>query len=335
MKKNFLLTCVLLGQSFLAMAQNMDIYTIKGLDPKWSLEGTLQADTRNTNLPDKDTQRGQGRVRIGFTIDAGGVVEIVGIAATGVSFNNNWETFTTNNGQTDNAAIVFRNLYLRKVFGPTQVEAGALTPEATVGDAGLAPTGWVDGVRVITKTKLGNIKVVAGSLGDFKQPNLFKRNFHGNFIEIELERKVFDRLITKTAAQYYNDELYLQEQMSLDVTVLGNKVFKLFANALYDVERSKTTWEVGAEFDLLKNLVGKFEKRLEMKIYYSDVSEDIPLRSDMISAFHTFGPRATVQVGGKINKSGSFTWSARAGWGKTDRYDVILTYKMPFKLRHP
>lgn len=330
MKKELLLTSYLLAHSLLSFGQSV---LMEGVDPKWKLEGTIQADNRVTHLPDSDTTRSQGRVRIGFTIDAGGIVEIVGIAATGTTFNSTWETYYNTNGTTDDAKIVFRNLYLRKVFGKYTVEAGALTPEPTVGDAGNAPVGWMDGIRIIAQTKVGKFKVVAGSLGSFKQPDMFKRDFQGNFLEIEMERKVFDNLISRTAIEHYNQNTYAREQLQLDVTVLGDKVIKLFANALLSVNSGKATWEVGAEFDVLKTILGKFEKRLEMKVYYSDINENLPGRSDTISSFHTFGPRTTVALGGNVTKDGRLSWSTRASYGKTTRYDVVLTYKIPFKVK--
>lgn len=328
--KNTILATLLMALSVTSFGQST---LMEGVDPKWKLEGTIQADNRITHLPESDTTRSQGRVRIGFTIDAGGVVEIVGIAATGTNFNSTWETYYNNNGSTDEAQIVFRNLYLRKVFGKYTIEAGSLTPEPTVGDASNAPVGWMDGIRIITQTKIGKIKVVAGSLGSFTEPNMFDRKFQGNFLEIELERKIFDNLISRTALEHYNHDNYVRQQLQLDVTVLGDKIIKLFANALVSAKNAKATWEVGAEMDVLKTILGKFEKRLEMKIYYSDINEDLPGRSETISAFHTFGPRTTIALGGNVTKSGSLSWSTRASYGKNTRYDVILTYKVPFRFK--
>lgn len=322
---------ILIAQTAHASSQPSGL--LEGVDPKWRLEGTIQGDQRAVIMPDAKTTRLQGRVRIGFTIDAAGIVEIVGIAATGRNFNSPWTTYYNDNGATDEATLFFRNLYLRKVFGKTTVEAGAFTPENTVGDAGLNAAGWMDGIRVLTTTKLGKIKVVAGSLGDFKQANVFERQFKGNFLEIELERELFDKLLTRSALEYYNERAYVREQLQLDVSVLGDKIIKLFANALLDVQNGKATWELGAEFDVLKTILGKFEKRLEMKVYYSEINEDLLGRSDTISQFYTFGPRKTVHLSGNITKNGSLSWSARGAWGRTDRYDIILTYKVPFKFR--
>lgn len=156
----------------------------------------IVVDTRANTLTETDVQKLQGRVKMGFVVDMYGVVEIVGLASSGQSFNNDWNTIQSSNNSNDHVNLAFRNLYLRKVMGNTTVEAGALNPEPGVGSAGLAPSGWVDGVRVKVNTKVGDFKVVAGSLGDFKQPDAFQRKFQGNFIEIAFYRKLLLNIST-------------------------------------------------------------------------------------------------------------------------------------------
>lgn len=290
----------------------------------------IVVDGRHDEITSTDVQRLQGRVRLGFVIDAAGIVEIVGLASTGNSFNNDWTTVSSNNNSNDHLNLTFRNLYLRKVIGNTTVEAGALSPEPTVGSAGLASSGWVDGLRVKVNTKVGDFKVVAGSLGDFKQPNSFERKFQGNFIEIEMDHKVFENLLTQTAVEHYNGDLYLRENLTLDLKILTDKVFKVFASALYDTERNAMNYEVGAEFDLLKNITNKYDHRLDFKVYYSNLDERIPDRNSMTSAYYTYGPRITTQIGGKIDKAGNINWYTRATFGAdgNNRFDVGIQVKI-------
>jgi len=294
-------------------------------------DATINIDSRGDRLPTTDVTRLQERVRIGFTIDVNGLVEIVGLAATGAAYNNDWATVSSNNNTKDNVQLAFRNLYLRKVMGNVTLEAGALTPTVSIGAAGLAPSGWMDGVRVKAHSSIGDFKVTAGSLGDFKQPNAFERKFQGNFIEIEMERKVFDKIVTQTAADVYNGELNIREGVHVDMTALGDRVFKLFAEALYNVTKNAYNYEVGAETDLLKDLVKKYEGRVTLKLYYSDVSDKILGRSEQISAFYTYGPRFTAQLGGKLDQGGNANWYVRTAIGKQNRYDVGISLKIPLK----
>lgn len=287
-------------------------------------------DTRRNTLTETDIQKLQGRVRMAFTIDTAGVVEIVGLVASGNSFSNDWTTVSSSNNSNDHVNLAFRNLYIRKVMGNVTVEGGALNNEPVVGAAGLAPSGWVDGIRVKVNTKIGNFKVVAGSLGDFKQPDAFQRKFNGNFIEIEMDHKIFENLMSQTAVEHYNGDLYLRERLNLDLKVLGNKVIKVFADALFDVERKAFNYELGAEFDLLKVLVDKYEHRLDLKIYYSHLDSKIPDRNSMTPAYYTYGPRITMQIGGKIDKAGNINWFTRAAIGKdgNNRYDAGISIKL-------
>ncbi|GEM_PF-6596955 len=275
------------------------------------------------------TQRVQDRIRMGFTIDAAGVVEIVGLIGTGPSFSNDWVSVASNNNSNGTQNLAFRNLYLRKVMGNTTVEGGAMSPEATVGSAGLGAAGWVDGVRVKTSTKIGDFKVVAGSLGDFNTPDAFSRKFQGNFIEIEMSKKVFDNLTLTGAYENFNGDNYARGDVKYDLKIVGDRVIHLFADALVDVEKNAYNYEVGAEMDLLKTIVNKYDHRLDLKVYVSHLDAGMTDRSSMVSAFYTYGTRVTAQIGGKLDKAGNVNWYARAAIGQTNRYDVGIQIKIP------
>lgn len=279
---------------------------------------------------DDNRERLQSRVRIGFIFGAGGV-EIVGLATTGETFESEWATYYNSNGSKGGSNLAFRNLYIRKANEKYSIEAGALSPEPIIGAAGSNPNGWVDGVRVKVNTKVGEFKVVAGSLGSFDQPNMFQRNFDLNFMEIEVTKEFFDKLMTTTAVERYNGDFYLRESVELDLDILGENLIKVFGSALVDFERNAATYEIGAEFDVLKTLFNKFEKRLQFRFYYSDINERIPDRQGTISTFYTYGPRLTFEARGKINDEGTLNWFARTSenFDGKRRTDVGVTYRIP------
>ena len=295
-------------------------------------DAAINVDSRGDVLTASDVQRLQEKIRIGFTIDAGGIVEIVGLASTGATYND-WIAVKSSNGQTGNLDLAFRNIYLRKTMGKITAEAGALTPVATVGSAGLPSAGWIDGIRVKANTQIGNFKVTAGSLGSFAVPNAFARTFDANFVEIEMEKKVFEKILTQTAVESFKGDLYVREDMQVELKVFGDKVFKLFADALYDVERNAYNYDLGLDIDVLKNIVQKYEGRVDLKLYFSSVNANIPTQSDQISAFYTYGPRFTAQIGGKLDKAGNVNWYTRAvlGPAKANRFDVGVNIKIPVK----
>lgn len=291
----------------------------------------LSADTRYDKIPENKAERLQERVKIGFTIDANGVVDIIGLATTGPSFNNDWANVKTNNHTEDKVNLAFRNLYVRKVIGDVSVEGGAMSPEPTVGAAGLAASGWMDGVRVKVNTQIGNIKVVAGSLGDFSNPNAFSRKFKGNFLEIELDRQVFENLLSESAVEDYDGEAYVREKLTYNLHILGDRVIKIFGEALYDVERHGTTYELGSELDVLKTIAHKYENRLELKFYFSHIDHSLPNRSQTITSYFTDGDRTTAQIGGRLDHDGNVTWFTRASVGEKKRFDVGLNLKFANK----
>jgi hypothetical protein len=112
---------------------------------------------------------------------------------------------------------------------------------------------------------------------------------------------------------------------------LGDRVIKLFAEALYDVERQGTTYEFGSEFDLLKTLANNYENRLELKVYFSHIDHTLPNRSQTITAFFTEGDRVSAQVGGRIDHDGNVSWYSRVSSGEKKRIDVGLNLKLPSK----
>lgn len=277
------------------------------------------------------TSKAQDRIRLGFTIDAGGVVEILGLVATGPSFGNDWVTDASSNNSNNQHSLAFRNLYLRKVLGKTSIEAGALNPEPVVGAAGLGSSGWVDGMRVTTSTKIADFKVVAGSLTGLNTPNAFERKFIGNFLEIEMSKKVFDNLLVQVGYEKLDSDNYARLGVKYDLKIIGDKVIRIFGEALMDVEKQAYNYEVGTEMDVLKTILNKYDHRLDLKVYLSHLDDQLTTRGAMIPAFYTYGTRATVQVGGKIDKAGNLNWFARGSFGQQNRFDVGLQIKIPTK----
>ncbi len=290
----------------------------------------INVDNRADLLPTTNIRRFQDRIRIGFTIDAAGIVEIVGLASTGPAFNNDWVSVVSN-GTKDKVELAFRNIYLRKTIGKVTAEVGALTPVSALGTGGLAPSGWLDGIRVKANTKIGDFKVTAGSLGSFKEPNAFNRKFDANFIEIEMDKTLFKKITTHTALESYNGDYYAREEANVDLRVLGDKVIKLFADALYDFERNATNYDIGLVLDVLKTLMNKYDQRVGLKLYLSNIQANIPGRSDQITAFYTYGTRFTTQIGGKIDKQGNVNWFTRASLGEANRFDAGLNIKILYK----
>lgn len=305
--------------------------------------GTIQAQTLSgadvsvdgRYFDKNDTELGQVRVKIGFVIDAFGVAEIVGLAGTGSTYSSEW----SNVAPSDKAVaptLAFRHLYLRKVFGTKNkvtLEAGALNASSVVGAGGVPSSGWVDGLRVKVNTSLGDLKIVAGSLGDFKTANAFDRKFNGNFVEIEISKKLFDQLTVQAAYENHNDENFARTEAQYDLRILGDKIIKLVGKALYSFDQNAVNYDIGAEVDVLKTILNKFDKRLELKVYRSYLSDELVDRgSNMVTTFLTYGPRTTFQIGGEIIK-GKMTWAVRSSFADNGQHlhTVGVGWKMGLK----
>lgn len=318
---------VLITLASLVIAGNIHAQTLSGAD--------ISADGRYDNKNGSDL--GQVRVKIGFVIDAFGVAEIVGLAGTGSSFSNEWSNVAPNDKAVA-PTLAFRHLYARKVFGLSDsskltLEAGALNYSHSIGSGGVASFGWVDGLRVKVNTKLGDIKVIAGSMGEYKTPNAFARHFNGNFVEVEISKKLFDQLTVSAAYENHNKESMAITEASYDLKILGDKVIKLVGKALYSFEEKVANYDIGAEVDVLKTIMGKFDKRLELKVYRSYLSDKLQDEgSDSVAMFYTYGPRTTFQIGGEIIK-GKMTWVARSSFADNGQYrhDIGVGWKLGIK----
>lgn len=293
----------------------------------------VQLGTRATHInePTGIENRLQGRIRIGFVVDVAGIVEIVGLADSGNNFNSPWVNVYSDAPVVEQQKLLaFRNIYLRKMIGPATIKFGSFNPDPQVGSAGQTTSGYFDGLQVKVNTQVGAFKVIAGSLGNFNQSNLFERKFLGNFIEIEMSHTFFESLLTKTAIQNYNGNFYIQEKLQLDLKLVGDRVLKIFANALYDIERQAFNYEVGTEFDVLKMIFKKYENRVNLKLYFVNMNSNIPDRTQMIPSFHSHGPLVVSHISGNIDKNGLISWFIRGAAGPDSyRVDAGLQFRMP------
>lgn len=290
---------------------------------------TLNLDQRFDDLSDRAVDRYQGRIRVGFALDLLGLVDLVGLAATGPTFNNDWSTLAQSGTPHDSLALAFRQVYLKKTFRGQTLKLGAFEPLPTVGAGGLAPTGWMDGAQAQFHASWGDVRITAGSLGNPKLPNVLDRKFQSNFLEVELSRTLFDELATETAVQVWEDGVFVQERASLFLRVLGEKILKISGETLVRINQEMAAnAEVGLEWDALKSLLHKFDKRLELRVYESYLDNRLKSRSDLVSAFYIPGLRTTIHLQGKIDAGANMVWIARTSFGNELRTDLGINIRL-------
>jgi len=289
-------------------------------------------DSRYDRIENEDhtlaQNRIQDRVRIGFTYDVFGKFSIVGLAATGPSYGNDWNNIYNFNDQTvGKPNLFFRKLYLQKMFGPAQIQLGSLGGIDSIGSAGIGSSGWVDGLNMNIKRNNESLNVRIGSLFDQNNPNVFTRQRKVNFAEIEVSKKYFENLLVRAGYEHYRDD-FLKGKMNIDIKVVGKKVITLLADVLYDVQQNAYNYDVGAKWDVLDTFMEGHKNYLNLDVYYSHLDPKLNFRNSMYSAYFQDGNSTVFKLSGKIDKKGKLNWMVRDALGKKNRFDAGLTLKL-------
>ncbi len=154
-----------------------------------------------------------GRVRLEGSVKLDKCVKLNARLNTGNSFNS--ENFYTGVGYKEAELNVdLRHLYvdIQCAKSALSVELGALptNDDTRIGNLGISNNGWIDGIRVSKSSEDGKTIWVfsAGSVQDFKNPNLFTRDRSEiNHIDIGHQRPVTDELSAGAVVGRF-DEVY-------------------------------------------------------------------------------------------------------------------------------
>ena len=109
---------------------------------------------------------------------------------------------------------------------------------------------------IFTKGTTEGINLVAQTFG---------RKFIGNFLEIEMSKKVFDNLLIQAGYERLDSDNYAKLSAKYDLKIVGDRVIRIFGETLMDVEKQTYNYEIGAEMDLLKTLLNKYSYLLRIK----------------------------------------------------------------------
>jgi hypothetical protein len=292
----------------------------------------ITIDSRYDRIQDEDqtlTQnRLQDRIRIGFLYDVNGKFEIVGLAATGPSYGNDWNNaYDFNQNSSGQHELYFRKLYLQKLIGNTQVQLGSLGGIDSVGSAGVSSSGWVDGVNLNVKKDNKNFHIRVGSLYDVQNPSVFTRHRKLNFVEVELSQSVLKDMLVSIGYEHYRDD-FIKGKMDIDLSILGNKVLSLIANVLYNVEENAYNYDLGVKWDILKSFIDGHDNYLKLDVYYSHLDPRNNFRNNLYSAYFQDGNSLVFKLSGKVDKNGKMNWFMRSALGKKSRFDVGLSIKL-------
>lgn len=318
MRAALLALATLLGAA--AHAQRLDAYSFR-----W--------DTRYDNVDaGAENNRLQGSVRLGLTVDAWSLFEVVGFASTGGDYTSRWTTlydFRDDDAQAD-FSLYFRRLYLQRRWKWGRAQLGAIPPIKNIASGtGLNSSGWIDGGRFEVYRGGLTLEFVTGSIGDLDTPDLFSRQYAHDFYEFEATWDLTERLTLEASAEWLVDSAYLRGEGRVDVPLWGARRMEWRAELIGNLTRSVLAVEVGTAFDLVRWITGDVDKRCAVELAWRYLDPDIGLRGRLVDDFYVFGHAATVNMSGIITNDGVLSWFARSIFAERPR--VLAGLGLRFK----
>jgi hypothetical protein len=298
--------------------------------------------------------RGQGRIRIGFTYNVAGYFEVVGLASSGPSDNNDWFTFyDANTGKPEKGTLALRQLYLKKAFGKDKsvsAEIGSFGGFTTIGAGGLGATAnSIMGVRFNQKSEFGTLKVTVGGLDGFNapavpsNPDVFTRKLQVNFMEVELDRQVAEKIMLHTAYMHLADESgslkgddFAREQIVFSPDILGAGIVNVLGDVVYDFQKKAASYEVGLDLDIGGAINPKLKNYVKLDAYYGELAAELNALNTQNNAWYQNGKMVTVKMSGAFGKNGRYGWMLRRSMGlgepgslgDRNRTDGVFTVKI-------
>jgi hypothetical protein len=271
--------------------------------------------------------RVQDRVRIGFTFDANGYFQLVGLLESGPGYGNDWTNIYDFKADENkfNPNLFFRRLYLKKMFGQkTEMRLGALEGIESTGAGGLASSGWVDGIQLMHNRGGFNYNIRVGSLSDVANPNVFSREHQLNFIEVEMSKKFLKKIMVKAGYEHFQDH-FVRLGVDFDSKILAREVITFVGHVLYDVNNQGLNFDFGVKGDVLKAFNESFANYIKLDLLLSRTDTKLHFRNSLYSAYYQDATTVNIGFSGQFDKKGHYRWFVRDSLGlKESRLDVGL-----------
>ncbi len=182
------------------------------------------------------------RLKLQVTIEEG--VELIGIGATGPSFNNKYLTlYNSESGTPSDTEFYLPQLYLQYNSENFGIALGALEMRKDT-EAIITPlysSGFIDGGRVSIGRDEADWKATAtlGSINDVTvaQPNFFQRSLDlGNYVETVFHLKPWEDAKLELGYEKINGENYYHGILSHEFEQILNRSLKVILENIYNQE---------------------------------------------------------------------------------------------------
>lgn len=284
-------------------------------------------------------KRLQESVVFGFTISPHGVVELVGMLQTGSSYAKKFQTaidFNDHSKDMLSPTLYFKHLYLQKSFEafqtPVSLQAGIIGTNQKIGtQTALGPVtavgtnAWIDGGRINVQTNIGDFSISTGSVSDTIQPEIQKRDRDFNYLEIQMTKKVFDKLAFEASGGSFDSEVFFRGAVEYDVETVSHHMIRLIQEGLYN--QGTLSYSTAVSSDIGSIIHKKMQGRFSVDLRYAYLAPDNTFRNQMMNDLTLKGHVFSIATYGKLDKSGKLTWFAAKDFVDLNRFQAGLNWK--------
>lgn len=244
------------------------------------LEFSGKSNTRARTYSDKEQV--QQRITLQLKAQITGGWEIIGIAQNGSKFKKGYDNLYESTqldkfGEAKNVVsnLSIRKLYFQKEFKNKLIQIGSLAPDSGLREmTALHGNGWIDGVRAQIETEqFGKLSVTAGSIGNIEDTKFYERDFDLDYLEIKIEKEVFEKLLIEVGYEKYKDANFLEMASNYQIELASEKVITIISEILYDTDNGKIKASIGAKIEL-DELFGKDIGGFRVQFKHTYMSSD-------------------------------------------------------------
>ncbi len=303
-----------------------------------SFNGMLSARYDHSTKP-TPFNRLQESVVFGFTITPAGIVDLVGMIQTGSGYGKRFQTavdFNDHSKDQISPTLYFKHLYLQKSFKtfglPSVGQMGVLGSNQKIGTQTLVgPTTamgtntWSEGARYSIQTKVGDFSVTGGSITDMSEPEIQKRKPTLNYVEIQVSRKIFDKLTVEASGGKYDGEIFFRGAAEYDVQTVAEHMIRLIQEGFYS--KNNFSYSTSASTDLGALFSKKLDGRINIDLRYSYVNPDAGARGLMMNDVLLKGHVLSAALYGKVDRTGRLNWFTAKDFLDVNRFQAGVNWK--------